>query len=75
LLTSGSFVAFQVEWAAERACTRELYAAYRPSHYCRFDEALGWVEAGASPFFWASTALLVAAGTAFVVIWLRSLRD
>jgi len=67
-------VAFQVERVAERACTRDLYGAYRPSHYCAFDEALAWVEAGASPYFWVFAVLFVATGIAFVVIWLRSLR-
>jgi len=68
-------VAYQLERLAERVCTRVLYGAYRPSHYCAFDEALAWVKAGASPFFWAFALLFVATGTAFVVAWLRSLRD
>jgi len=74
-LMYGLVVAFQLERAAERACTRALYGAYIPGHHCAFDEALAWVKAGASPFFRSSAVLFVATGTAFVVIWLRSLRD
>ena len=68
-------VAFQLDRAARRGCTRVLYGAYQPSHHCTSDEAWAWVEAGGSALFWAGAALMLAAGLVCIVVWLRSLRD
>lgn len=82
-LASGLFVALmylivvvgQLARWARRDCTHALHGAYRPTLYCSLDEARAWVEAGASISYWVFAVLLLGAGIACVVVWLRSLRD